>query len=289
MTKPDHDPDVNSEPHLKKQSFTPDPAEFLAEQTLEKQKAVTEPTEERASHSVFDEPAVLPNRPPARIEEDWHCRKCGYNLRGLMTGYPCPECGQVERYEPPREGEESYSKLVSQYRSESSSRVTWVMVFTLMLAGLPLGIIGSFVSVDYAGAYMFIALGPFVSEIAKMLTGVMFVERSRYASHSETPIYVLTVGTAIIYALTQNALYLTLFYPNSSKELITWRFSLCIFLHVCCTLVATRGLVLIWQKTKKDKQPISLSLSFSTMIFAILLHAAYNALVFLGGHLGYGI
>ena len=27
-----------------------------------------------------------------RIEEDLHCVKCGYNVRGLTYGRACPEC-----------------------------------------------------------------------------------------------------------------------------------------------------------------------------------------------------
>jgi DNA-directed RNA polymerase subunit RPC12/RpoP len=30
---------------------------------------------------------------PQVIEEDFPCRKCGYNLRSLKTGRNCPECG----------------------------------------------------------------------------------------------------------------------------------------------------------------------------------------------------
>lgn len=33
-------------------------------------------------------------RSSARIETDRHCLGCGYNLRGLMLGGSCPECGQ---------------------------------------------------------------------------------------------------------------------------------------------------------------------------------------------------
>src|ERR1041385_4800198 len=30
---------------------------------------------------------------PRPVEKDLACRKCGYNLRGLMTDGRCPECG----------------------------------------------------------------------------------------------------------------------------------------------------------------------------------------------------
>jgi hypothetical protein len=32
---------------------------------------------------------------PQPIDRDLHCASCGYNLRGLMTGRNCPECGQI--------------------------------------------------------------------------------------------------------------------------------------------------------------------------------------------------
>jgi len=92
MCRPERDHSVHREPHLQDASYSPDPSEERSAEMLARERASSDADAERARHSVFDEPGTLPNRPPAIIEQDWHCRSCGYNLRGLESDC-CPECG----------------------------------------------------------------------------------------------------------------------------------------------------------------------------------------------------
>ena len=59
------DDSVHREPHLSKGPFTPDNAEPKVEEHLELERLARDAERERAEHSVFNEPATLPNRPPA--------------------------------------------------------------------------------------------------------------------------------------------------------------------------------------------------------------------------------
>ena len=76
---------VNAEPHLQNQNFHCDASEEKAQKCLERDAASVDPSEERAKHSVFDEPGTFPNRVSILIESDWYCRTCGYNLRSRAS------------------------------------------------------------------------------------------------------------------------------------------------------------------------------------------------------------
>ena len=259
MTRPGKEQSVNAEGHLKEASFSGDATEEKVAENLDREKGVQDPIEERAKHSVFDEPAIFPHREPVLIERDWYCRGCGYNLRGLMTGHPCPECGQVERYEPPREGEETYAGyLATRERAYRRGR-GWITAFLAPLVGLPLGLLGALVLVEQAGFLYFAVIGPAIVEIGKIAVCAALLERGRYAVHGPGQIYVATVGTALVFAVVHNLAGLSWHYAGSPVELVAWRWTVGVAMNLLCTLIAAAGLAGAWAYSRQHSQPVALA------------------------------
>jgi predicted RNA-binding Zn-ribbon protein involved in translation (DUF1610 family) len=288
VTKPERDPSVDAEPHLQQSSFVPDPAEVKAARKLASERASVDPAEERAQHSIFDEPTTLPNRPPVLIERDWYCRSCGYNLRGLMTGHACPECGIVERYEPPREDEVTYAKWQDESRARTSPSTGWVVACVVPLLGIPFALVPALITVEMGTMLMFVLFGPLLSEVLKVSLAGIVVERRSFWIRRPAQLYAMTLGTALVFAIIQNLICLTLHYPTATAQLFAWRWTGCLVLHVVCTLVSTRGLVMVWERGRLTQQPPEPARAVPAVTSAILLHAVYNACIFMQGYSGYG-
>ena len=279
---------VNAEPHLQNQNFRYDPSEENAQKRLEQDAASVDLSEERAKHSVFDEPGTFPNRGSMLIESDWYCRTCGYNLRGIMTGHRCPECGKVELYEPPREGEVTYAQWVAEKTRRASTPRMGLLTIMMALAGLPCGAIGALLCVEYASILNFVLTGPVVSEMLKMAGVVILLERSSTLIRSSGHLYLLMIASVMGFVVGQNAVYLLLLYKNSAMELLVYRWMLGPVLHGICTLVATQGLVLAWRQAQTEQRKISLTTAYPYVLTAIVMHGVFNACVFLRGDWGYG-
>jgi predicted RNA-binding Zn-ribbon protein involved in translation (DUF1610 family) len=279
---------ISAEPHLQTEHFRCDASEEKAKKRLEHDAVSADLSEERAKHSVFDEPGTLPNRGSILIESDWYCRSCGYNLRGLMTGHRCPECGTVELYEPPREGEVTYAQWVAEKTRRASTPRTGLFALGLALAGLPCGAIGALLCVEYAGILNFVLIGPVVSELLKTAGAVILLERGSAFIRRSGHLYLLMIASVVGFVAGQNAVYLLLLYKNSVMELLVYRWMLGPVLHGICALVATRGLVLAWRRAQTEQRRITLATAYPYVLTAIVMHGAFNACVFLRGDRGYG-
>ena len=279
---------IRKEPHLQSQPFKPDATEEKVERQLAGERAGRDPDEERAKHSVFDEPAVLPNRPSILVDRDWSCRNCGYNLRGLMTGHRCPECGCIELYEPPREGELTYAQWLAEHKDRASLGKSWLIAASVPLMGIPFAVLCAFFVVEHLMLPNFVVLGPAVSEALKIAIALVLIERRSFLVRRPGQIYLMTLGTAAVFAVIQNLVYLLVYFTNSPVELVVYRWAVGLPLHGLCTLIATRGLILVWERAQQERRVAGVGRAYPYVAVAIVLHVVFNLCVFVRGDFGCG-
>ena len=114
------------------------------------------------------------------------------------------------------------------------------------------------------------------------------IEWRSFVVRRPAQLYLMTLGTAVVFAVVQNIVCLSWYYPNSPIELVAWRWTACVALHGLCTFVATRALVRVWERGRREHRPPDLGGICPAVGVAILIHAAYNACVYMRGYLGYG-
>ncbi len=279
--KPPDDPSVFEEPQFRAGAGELDPSERRAAEELRRQRR-RDPDAD-LNQSVFDEPNIFPNRDNVPIEQDWTCSRCGYNLRGLRTGQPCPECGHIELYCPSPPQSPSYQNWLRVRIERTPGGAGWRVAFGLALLGGIWAVLAALSDGLYpstatrTGIVLVIVFGPAIEESMKIGAAALIIETHPYVFQRPEQIRLATLGAALCFAIIENFLYLHVYIPNPSVQTVIWRWTVCVALHVGCTSVATRGLVRVWERTISELRAPSLPMGLPALVTAIILHACYNA------------
>lgn len=279
----DDEHDLSKEPLLRAADPPVDPSERKAERILKRETERPDALVPGAD-SVYDEPDILPGRQGDVIEQDWSCGECGYNLRGLVPGHRCPECGHIELYRPPPPDADSYRARLRNRLAGVSPVRGWSVAILALLLGGPFAVVGAFMQsspslLAAGGMIMIVVFGPAIEETLKIAIAAMVIERRPYLFQRAEQIQLATVGSAFVFAVIENIIYLTVYIPNPNFAIIVWRWTICVGLHVGCTAIASKGLLDIWHRSITEQRKPDMGVGLRALVWAIVVHGLYNASV----------
>ena len=239
MSKPSRDPSVNQEPHLRGKGYQSDSSEAR----VERARPGRDSEDQRVEHSVWDEPGVSPD----------------------VAG-------------PPPDGELTYRAWLQKRRDETSAEASWGITFAVAALAGPLAIAGALWGSGQTALSLLavVVFGPLVEEMVKVAIPLYLVEKRPFLFVSRVQIGVCAVAGGLAFAAIENLLYLNVYVPEPSEELIRWRWTVCVALHTTCSFVLGLGLMRIWGDTWQRMARPRVGLGYPFFLAGIVLHGAYN-------------
>jgi hypothetical protein len=251
MSRPSHDPSIENEPHLQGKAPRPDPSEKKATKALRSASRNRYSEEEIAEHNVWDEPGVSAKPPPSAL---------------------------------------TYSEWIERRRAETHWIHTWILTFCIAIVAGPFAIVTALFGSGqtFFSILAIVLFAPLVEEIGKVAVALWAVEKRPFYFRSGLQIAICAAAGGLAFAVIENLLYLHVKIENPSAAIIQWRWTVCVALHVTCSLIASLGLIRIWRDAWTRRARPRLSLASPFLIAAMVVHGLYNGTVLILDLGGFG-
>jgi hypothetical protein len=245
MPKPSHDPSIEHEPHLRGFGGEIDASEAKAAARLARESARAT-HHDAAEHTVWDEP-----------------------------GLSCELAGA------PGDGDITFAKWLREHEAKTTWATSLAVTAGVIAVSGPWGVLGALMS-GGNGRMSIIAIttvaivAPVTEEIAKIAAALWVVEKRPYLFKSVWQILLCAVAGGAVFGLIENLLYLNVYIPNAGPSLARWRWTVCMGLHMNCSVVAGLGVARIWYHTHRTGNRPNLALGVPWFVLAMVGHGLYN-------------
>lgn len=175
-------------------------------------------------------------------------------------------------------------------RKQVSAAKSWAVTLGVALAAAPFSVLGLLMG---GGGTIFsvmaiVVLGPVAEEMMKVALPLYVAERRPYLFRGKVQIALCGLISGLAFASMENLLYLKVYIPDPSSLLVQWRWSVCVALHMGCTLVNSLGVMRIWQAALQLEPGApapptghAAGLGYPYAVTAAVIHGAYNGLAVL--------
>ncbi len=239
----DHDPSIEHEPQWAPRKHSLDPSEMQAERILaaeSKRRTAADVVE----HTVWDEPALSPE----------------------LVG----DDGQPRL---------TYADWLAWRIDSTRPTTTWLVTLLIVLAAGPWAILGALVKEVTSGTWGLIAVAvvaPIIEEVMKIAIALWVVEKRPYLFRWALQIMLCALAGGLAFAVLENLVYLKIYIPHPTATLVTVRWTVCVAMHVTCSLLAGFGLVRMWSESRRKLIPPDIHTAAPWLIAAICVHGMYN-------------
>ena len=243
MAKPRHEHGIEHEPHLRAGRFQADPSEAAADRKL----PLSDSAAERAEQGVWQEPAISVQ----------------------LTGGP-------------DEDAHTYASWLSQKIEETTSAESLIVTLGIILTAGLWGILGAiWTGIQGAGLqgislFAVVVFGPVTEEALKVAIAWWVVEKRPYLFLTSGQILFCAAFGGLAFAAIENLIYMYVYVPDHSEAFVIFRWTVCVALHVCCSLIAGCGLARMWEEATTHLTPPRTLVTSPWLVIAIVVHGAYN-------------
>lgn len=247
MSDPSRDPSVFDEPHMRGGGFHADPREEKVARNLEATSGLAS-EDESVEITVWDEPGL------------------STELAGTV---PATEI--------------TYGRWLDKRRSETAPAATWVVTCAVALMAGPWAVLGAIWGGGQTVSSIFaiVVFGPVVEEMMKAGAALYVVEKRPFLFRSPMQIVLCVLAGAFMFAAIENSLYLNVYIAHPPPGLVRWRWTVCVAMHMGCSLIVSLGLMRIWTDVWKRRARPRIPLGFPYIVTAVVVHGTYNALALL--------
>ncbi len=251
---------IENEPHLSSANFSEDPSEAKAAQQIRREQANATEVD-AVEHTVWSEPTLAAE---------------------LVVGKP-------------DEQQVTYRGWLTKKIAETTWSQSFAAMLVVALAAGPWAVIGALyvgtVSGNQTGNLLSIlaytVFGPVTEEVAKVAAALWVVEKRPYLFRSLWQIFLCAACGGLAFAAIENLLYIYVYLPKHTPEFVHFRWTVCVFLHVSCSLVAGVGLARIWDNAIRNLHPPRLAMGVPWFVIAMVGHGLYNLTVIIASTMGW--
>ena len=253
MSEPSPNPAIENEPQFHDSPLLPDTSEDRASRSLRKERHRST-NADRVEHTVWDEPA--------------------------LSTFPAGT---------PDDDQLTYSRWLEQNISSTPVWKSWGIVFPVALAAGPFGIIGALSAgpQNVLALMTVIVFGPITEEITKIAIALWVVEKRPFWFKSIIQIFICAAAGGWAFSAIENLVYTNIYIANPTTALEYWRWSVCVGLHIGCSLVAGVGLARIWDDAMRNRHRPRVMLGIPWFVTAMVGHGIYNASVTFAHEVGW--